>query len=76
MKFNAQVNDGKVTIKPNTLEIKPKDKAKIYITISSKDAGEVEGIIDILPKQVSLSSIDFVATFCEFNRFITDEKGT
>ena len=46
---------------------------KLYV--SSKEIGEIEGVIDIEPKQLSLSSIDFVANFCEFSKYITDENG-
>ena len=75
LEFDPQVKDAKVFTRPSILDIPPKESRNILIKISSKEIGEIEGTIDIFPKQLSLSSIDFVANFCEYTRFLSDENG-
>jgi hypothetical protein len=35
----------------------------------------MEGVIDIEPKQVATTSIDFVANFSEYSRMLVDDRG-
>jgi hypothetical protein len=51
------------------------EKRTIAISLSSSCAGTVEGSIEIEPKSLGYSTLEFVGNFCEFARLITDAAG-
>jgi hypothetical protein len=53
----------------------PKSEKEVKIKITSQEATHIEGVIDIQPKLFSVSSVDIVANFCEYTRFISDDEG-
>ena len=50
-------------------------KKTITISLSSKVSGTVEGSIEIEPKILGYSTLEFVANFCEYNRIFSDSQG-
>jgi hypothetical protein len=55
--------------------LQPGEKKSLKLTLSSKVAGPVEGCIEIEPKTLGYSTLEFVANFCDYNRMLSDGEG-
>ena len=64
-----------VAITPRDFWLSAKDTQKVNLALTTSENGTVEGSIEIHPKTLGSCSLDFVANFCEFNRFISDAEG-
>lgn len=55
--------------------LQPGEKKSMKLSLSSKVAGAVEGNIEIEPRSLGYSTLEFVANFCDYNRMISDAEG-
>lgn len=61
----------KLRLSNEELTIDAGQRKTISLTLSSKIPGTVEGSIEIEPKSITYSTLEFVANFCEFARMLT-----
>lgn len=51
------------------------EKKSVTLSLSSKVVGTIEGTIEIEPKEINYSTLEFVANFCEYSRMLSDLEG-
>ncbi len=65
----------KLELSNSELTLQGGEKKAVKLTLCSKTAGTVEGSIEIEPKSINYSTLEFVANFCEYSRMLSDAEG-
>jgi len=64
--------NARLTLSHEEMYLQPGEKKNMKLSLTSKVAGPVEGNIEIEPKSLGYSTLEFVANFCDYNRIISD----
>ena len=62
----------KLTLSEQEINLEGGEKRIITISLASSISGLVEGSIEIEPKGINYSILEFTSNFCDFNRLISD----
>ena len=65
----------RISLSVDEIYLQSGEKKIITLNLSSKVAGTIEGSIEIEPKSLGYSTLEFVANFCEYSRIFSDSEG-